>query len=97
MLAQEHLQMAALRGFKRAALLFEPPFELGAGHDLKYNSYVAPSTGLSPRGCLRARRDPARRVGEIPNWRGERMLRDSLEPVYAAASRCALEYVFGRK
>jgi hypothetical protein len=38
-----------------------------------------------------------RRVGEIPNWHGEHMLRDSLEPVYEAASRYALEYVFGRK
>ncbi len=38
-----------------------------------------------------------RRVGEIPNWQGERMLRDSLEPVYDAASRYALEYVLGRK
>jgi hypothetical protein len=38
-----------------------------------------------------------RRVGEIPSWRGDRMLRDSLEPVYEAASRYALEYVFDRK
>jgi hypothetical protein len=38
-----------------------------------------------------------RRLGEIPNWRGESLLRDSLEPVYEAASRYALEYVFGRK
>lgn len=37
------------------------------------------------------------RVGELPGWRGERMLRDSLEPVYDAASRYALEYVFRRK
>lgn len=37
------------------------------------------------------------RVGELPGWRGERTLRDSLEPVYDAASRYALEYVFGRK
>jgi hypothetical protein len=31
LLAQEYLQMAALRGFKGASLFFEPPFELGAG------------------------------------------------------------------
>jgi hypothetical protein len=37
------------------------------------------------------------RVGEVPRWRGERPLRDTLEPVYAAASRYALEHVFGRK
>ena len=37
------------------------------------------------------------RVGELSDWRGERMLRDSLEPVYEAASRYALEHVFGRK
>lgn len=37
------------------------------------------------------------RVGELPDWRGERPLRDTLEPVYAAASRYALEHVFGRK
>ena len=34
LLAQEYLQMAAFRGFKRTAMLFEPPFELGAGHVL---------------------------------------------------------------
>lgn len=38
-----------------------------------------------------------RRVGELPGWQGERMLRDSLEPVYHAASRYAQEYVFGQK
>jgi len=37
------------------------------------------------------------RVGELPDWRGERPLRDTLAPVYAAASRYALEHVFGRK
>jgi hypothetical protein len=37
------------------------------------------------------------RVGELPGWQGERPLRDSLEPVYEAASRYALEHVFGRK
>jgi hypothetical protein len=37
------------------------------------------------------------RVGELPDWRGERKLRDTLEPVYDAASRYALENVFGRK
>jgi len=37
------------------------------------------------------------KVGEVPDWRGERPLRDSLEPVYAAASQYALEHVFGRK
>jgi hypothetical protein len=37
------------------------------------------------------------RMGELPGWCGERMLRDSLAPVYEAASRYALEYVFGRK
>jgi len=30
--AQEDSQMTALSGFKPAALLFEPAFELGAGH-----------------------------------------------------------------
>ena len=35
LLAQEYLQMTALRGLKRTALLFEPPFELGAGHALR--------------------------------------------------------------
>src|ERR1017187_6302270 len=30
--AQEDFQMTALSGFKPAALLFEPAFELGAGH-----------------------------------------------------------------
>ena len=35
LLAQEYLQMAALRGFKRASLLFQPTFELGAGHALR--------------------------------------------------------------
>ena len=37
------------------------------------------------------------RVGEFPNWCGERPMRDTLEPVYEAASRYALEHVFGRK
>ena len=31
-LAQVYFQMAALRGFERAALLFEPSLELRAGH-----------------------------------------------------------------
>jgi hypothetical protein len=35
--------------------------------------------------------------GELPDWRGERPLRDILAPVYDAASRYALERVFGRK
>jgi hypothetical protein len=51
-------------------------------------------------GSVEAPLNPAlilRRAGELPNWRGARMLRDSLAPVYEAASRCALEYVFGRK
>lgn len=37
------------------------------------------------------------RVGELPGWRGECNLGDSLNPVYEAASRYALEHVFGRK
>ena len=37
------------------------------------------------------------KVGELPDWRGERPLRDILAPVYEAASRYALEHVFGRK
>jgi hypothetical protein len=37
------------------------------------------------------------RVGEFPNWRRDRSLRDALEPVYDAASRYALEHVFGQK
>ena len=37
------------------------------------------------------------KVGELPDWRGERPLRDILAPVYDAASRYALERVFGRK
>jgi hypothetical protein len=37
------------------------------------------------------------RVGQVPRWRGERPLRESLLPVYEAASRYALEHVFGRK
>jgi hypothetical protein len=37
------------------------------------------------------------RAGAFPNWRGERPLRESLLPVYEAASRYALEHVFGRK
>jgi hypothetical protein len=36
-------------------------------------------------------------VGALPSWRGERPLHESLVPVYAAASRYALERVFGRK
>jgi hypothetical protein len=36
-------------------------------------------------------------VGEVPRWRGEHPLRESLLPVYEAASRCALEHVFGRE
>ena len=30
--AQADRQVPALAGFKRASLLFQPPFELGAGH-----------------------------------------------------------------
>lgn len=37
------------------------------------------------------------RVGELPDWGGQRPLRDILAPVYDAASRYALEHVFGRK
>lgn len=37
------------------------------------------------------------RVGEFRDWQGGRPLRDSLEPVYEAASRYGLEHVFGRK
>jgi len=37
------------------------------------------------------------KVGELPDWRGERSLRDTLAPIYDAASRYALEHVFGRK
>jgi hypothetical protein len=53
-----------------------------------------------PLECPETPRTPAailERVGKFPNWRGERPLRDSLVPVYEAASRYALEYVFGRK
>jgi hypothetical protein len=38
---QTDRQVPALAGFERAALLFEPPFELGAGHAKDYNRYVA--------------------------------------------------------
>src|ERR1035441_6578177 len=40
--AQADRQVAALAGFKRASLLFEPPFELGAGHIIlrQYNRCV---------------------------------------------------------
>jgi len=37
------------------------------------------------------------RVGELPHWRGEPPLRETLAPVYEAASRYALEHVFGCK
>jgi VanZ family protein len=37
------------------------------------------------------------RLGEFPNWRGKRSLRDSLARVHEAASRYALEYVFGHQ
>jgi hypothetical protein len=37
------------------------------------------------------------RVGELPDWRGQRWLRDTLESVYDVASRYALEHVFGQK
>ena len=37
------------------------------------------------------------RVSELPDWREERPLRETLEPVYDAASRYALEHMFGRK
>ena len=50
--------------------------------------------------CPKIPRTPAailERLGELPNWQGERPLRESLEPVYDAASRYALEHVFGRK
>jgi hypothetical protein len=49
--------------------------------------------------CPEVPRTPAKildRVGEFPNWRGERPLRDFLIPVYESASRYALQYVFGR-
>ena len=36
-------------------------------------------------------------VGALPGWRGERPLHESLAPVYAAASRYALERVSGQK
>lgn len=51
-------------------------------------------------GSVEAPMHPAlilRRAGEIAQWRGESMLYDTLTPVYEAASRYALEYVFGRK
>jgi hypothetical protein len=51
-------------------------------------------------GPVEAPREPAlilRRLGEIPGWRGESRLNDTIEPVYQAASRYALEYVFGQK
>jgi len=35
------------------------------------------------------------RVGELSGWRGMQPLRDSLKPAYEAASRYALEHVFG--
>ena len=36
-------------------------------------------------------------AGVLPNWQGAAPLRESLTPVYEAASRYALEHVFGRK
>jgi hypothetical protein len=39
--AQVYFEMAALSGFERAALLFEPSLELRAGHIPEYNRRVA--------------------------------------------------------
>ena len=53
-----------------------------------------------PLECPEIPRTPAailERVGKFPNWRGDRPLGDSLEPVYEPASRYALKYVFGQK
>ena len=37
------------------------------------------------------------RLGDLPDWQGARKLRESLEPVYDAASPYALEYVLAEK
>jgi hypothetical protein len=53
-----------------------------------------------PLACPETPRQPAAildRVGDLPDWRASRRLRDSLLPVYEAASRYALASVFGRK
>jgi hypothetical protein len=53
-----------------------------------------------PIPCPRMPHRPAailEQAGALPHWQGERPLRESLTPVYEAASRYALEHVFGRK
>jgi hypothetical protein len=54
----------------------------------------------APFECPEMPRRPAailEQAGALPHWRGQRPLHESLAPVYAAASRYALEHVFGRK
>jgi hypothetical protein len=73
-----------------------PAISLASGGEGFWESRDLPG----PLECPEVPRTPAKildHVGEFPNWRGERMLRDSLEPVYEAASRYALEYVFSQK
>jgi hypothetical protein len=53
-----------------------------------------------PIQCPEIPRRPAailEQAGALPQWRGAVPLRESLLPVYEAASRYALEHVFGRK
>jgi hypothetical protein len=57
--AQADRQVPALAGFKRASPLFEPPFELGAGHVFKDTTDMLPIQRRP--GCLPGDRE------EIPN------------------------------
>jgi len=53
-----------------------------------------------PIPCPEMPRRPAailEQAGALPNWQGAAPLSESLPPVYEAASRYALEHVFGRK
>ena len=53
-----------------------------------------------PIQCPEMPRRPAailEQAGGLPHWQGAAPLRESLAPVYEAASRYAQKYVFGRK
>ena len=103
---QELVEFAVELARWREPLFRLPKLELGEGAPAislppeSEDFWEGPELPADFLGPVEAPLNPAlilRRVGELPGWRGERMLRDSLEPVYEAASRYALEYVFGRK
>jgi hypothetical protein len=103
---QELVEFAVELARWREPLFRLPKLELGDGAPAislppeSEDFWEGPELPADFLGPVEAPLNPAlilRRVGELPGWRGERMLRDSLEPVYEAASRYALEYVFGRK